>query len=640
MRCIEFPPRASSLAAGLVAWIAALVLSSLAGTVRSGQGEELSAWFFRPPEPAPRNELASLSFPLDGKEWAPVELPHDFTRVHPRPRDLLLDLEMVYDAAAAYLNGQLVGQSGGFPPEFFPQTAGRFRCIAPASLVQAKGNLIAIRVYNQEQFGGIVGLPAVDFELQERLNPYGTSAQEWAGALAKALEQPGVVGLALSLSEYLVHSGRLDEALALAAQCAETPAASARERQQARARVVHASLLGGKTDEAWLEFQKLDFALAIPFEAAYSASAVCRARSLGPPRLAYLGPDAVTGPDWDLHYGNARSGHAVLCAMGAPFDLQFGASRVAYHMETGDPQERPRSWLGKRETEDRRALFNPLTRKLRYASWDDAGERRPCDDAGPDLILHIPIPKGSHLLTFYLVDFDWHAGQHPRLQSLTLLDEGHKPLFVLGTGRFGAGRYERFLVEGPMKLRVRITKHRSACVVLSGLFVDKVLPLQPWPPCLPKPAEQVRALRDKYLALAAKSDQSLIETLRDTAFRAFEADCRRLAGAKKVQAEILWWLAECERVRGRPWAQVASLAKLLDRLAPKDAANYDDLARKLIGPFGLHLESLGFCNRVLYLCTERNVASAPERRPVYLRQLRRGSLDWRGPSGQPQEAKK
>jgi hypothetical protein len=596
----------------------------------------------------PAAEASQAAF--DDTRWTEIVLPDEewAKRISKRPAygwyrirfdvpdslagmDLLLDLGMVYDAAAAYLNGKLIGQCGRFPPDFFPQTAGRLRCIAPAQLIQPKANVLAIRVYNEDQFGGIVGLPSIDFELGERLIGYGKSAKEWAASLPKAFDLPLVPGLAFDLSEFLIHSGRLDEGLALTAQCAEKPGGIAQDRQKARARAVYALHLNGKTDEAWLRFQKLDFGQPIPFEAAYSASAICRQEGFAPARLAYLGPDTSTGPDWDLHYGTES---VVLCAMHAPFSFHWGGTPTGFSATTGDAGRQPASWLGKTATEDRRALFHPLSKKLRYAAWDDLGGIHPCDDAGPDLLIRYPISEGNHLLTFYLVDFDWCAGQHPRLQSFILLDEGQRPLFALGTGRFGQGRYERFLVEGPLVLTIRISKHRSASTILSGIFLDRVVPLQPFPPRLPKATGADQGLSRRYEALAAQSAKSLVQTLRAPELGVFGTDCRKLAQEKDVSAETLWWLSELERVRARQKEHVVCLHRVLDILAPKGAPDHEQTAIERVGPLGPFLEAQGYCNADLLLCVERYTASVPKRRAMYLRNLRRGSLDWRADPGQ------
>jgi len=321
----------------------------------------------------PADEVIPAAF--DDTKWAEISLPDEewAKRIAKRPAygwyrirfdvpdslaglDLLLDLGMVYDAAAAYLNGKLIGQCGRFPPDFFPQTAGRFRCIAPAQLLQPKANVLAIRVYNDDQFGGIVGLPSIDFELEEQLLRYGKTAKEWAASLPKAFDRPLVPGLAFDLSEYLVHSGRLDEGLGLASLCAEAPGRTAQDRQKAQARAVYALLLGGKAEEAWLRFQKLDFGQPVPFDAAYSASAICRQPGFAPARLAYLGPDVSTGPDWDFHYGTE---HAELCAMHAPFSFRSGAGPTWCSATAGDAGKQPASWLGKMR-QGTGALFSTL----------------------------------------------------------------------------------------------------------------------------------------------------------------------------------------------------------------------------------------------------------------------------------------
>jgi len=113
--------------------------------------------------------------------------------------------------------------------------------------------------------------------------------------------------------------------------------------------------------------------------------------------------------------------------------------------------------------------------KRRYACWDDHGEVHPFDERGPDLFVDLNIPKGDFVLSFYLLDYDWYNGEHPRILSILLLDrDSGTPLALAPTGRFGEGVYQRFYVKGPRKLTARINKHRSPCAVVSGIFLGRV----------------------------------------------------------------------------------------------------------------------------------------------------------------------
>ena len=119
--------------------------------------------------------------------------------------------------------------------------------------------------------------------------------------------------------------------------------------------------------------------------------------------------------------------------------------------------------------------------------------------------MHVDVPEGNHLLAFYLFDQDWRYTQHPRQQSVLLFDENGGLLNGAWTGKFGAGAYERFSVHGPLKLTARFFKHRSACVALSGVFLDELAPGRPLggrasPRAIASPAAAVNlALPDRTL---------------------------------------------------------------------------------------------------------------------------------------------
>lgn len=74
-----------------------------------------------------------------------------------RDKDLLLELGMIDDVDEVYLNGQSVGGTGSFPPDFeTAYNAGREYSI-PFVLLNPDGdNVIAVRVYDDHGVGGIV----------------------------------------------------------------------------------------------------------------------------------------------------------------------------------------------------------------------------------------------------------------------------------------------------------------------------------------------------------------------------------------------------------------------------------------------------------------------------------------------------
>jgi len=146
-------------------------------------------------------------------------------------------------------------------------------------------------------------------------------------------------------------------------------------------------------------------------------------------------------------------------------------------------------------------------------------------------------------------------------------DDQDRVITVFSTGRFGDGRYERFLVHGPKALRLRVTKQRSPCATLSGVFLDGAPPLQPLPPgtpdrAKPGPGQQgiedptasdalesrVKVLRARYAQLVENSRQSILSLVCSEELSRFEADALRAAG-EQPSAEVLWWVSECKRLR-------------------------------------------------------------------------------------------
>jgi len=201
--------------------------------------------------------------------------------------------------------------------------------------------------------------------------------------------------------------------------------------------------------------------------------------------VAYLGADSQTKGDWQPLYGNFGY---IQCAWnyfedqtfiiwpGRPFK-KARPGGTGYRVYILDESDYARAWVGKAKTTDPRALGVGQGEKhvRRYSCWDDHGEVHPFDERGPDLLVDLDLPPGELILSFYLLDFDWYNGEHPRLQSILLFDrKSRRPLAFVGTGRFGEGVYHRFYLKGPRKITARISKHRSPCAVVSGVFLDRV----------------------------------------------------------------------------------------------------------------------------------------------------------------------
>ena len=461
-------------------------------------------------------------------------------------RDLLVDLGRLYDVGACYLNGEFIGQTGRFPPDAFLQTAARFRLVLPGRLLKPSGNVMAVRVWNETGFGGLVGPPMISLAEQKLLGDEGSVAS-WAERMAVAEVDDRRAGEALALADFLMHSAGHAPAVAeIMARMTKMQSLSADVRHAAGCLMVYASWLAGEVDRAWNAFAALDLSRSVPYAAASTAAHCPRARGDARSGVLRLAADTVTLGDWDFRYGLLE---AILCAMVPPYDAAYGVGPgLAFTLRTGSPDEVPRTWLGAPATADKRALFFPTTGKRRYANWDDRGEARPFDDNGPDLLLTVSVPTGAHLLALYFVDWDWGAGEHPRMQTIVVLDERNQPLAVVATGKFGSGRYERLLVQGPRKLTLRIQKHRSSCVVVSGVFLDELLPLQPPPFRADVRGDSVIALAARFDELAAASQASTLALVDGQDLLSFESECLA-ALAKHPAPSLYWYVAECARLR-------------------------------------------------------------------------------------------
>lgn len=72
---------------------------------------------------------------------------------------LYLELGKIDDVDEVYLNGYLIGKTGGFPPEYFTAYNYSRRYMIPLEHINKGKNVIAVRVYDEGGQGGILGSP-------------------------------------------------------------------------------------------------------------------------------------------------------------------------------------------------------------------------------------------------------------------------------------------------------------------------------------------------------------------------------------------------------------------------------------------------------------------------------------------------
>lgn len=107
-------------------------------------------------------------------------------------RNVYLHLGYVDDVDEVYLNGTLIGVSGGFPPNYYTAYNAFRRYFIPAELINNNApNILAVRVYDAELEGGIlsgnIGLYRVESEINPDINLTGVwkfktgDDNEWSG---------------------------------------------------------------------------------------------------------------------------------------------------------------------------------------------------------------------------------------------------------------------------------------------------------------------------------------------------------------------------------------------------------------------------------------------------------------------------
>ena len=98
----------------------------------------------------------------DGFAWYRQEvfMPENLKKSAIMNGGLILRLDRIDDADVTYFNGQILGSTGGFPPNY--QSAygeSRVYTIAPERIVWGAQNTVAVRVFDGGGGGGIVGTP-------------------------------------------------------------------------------------------------------------------------------------------------------------------------------------------------------------------------------------------------------------------------------------------------------------------------------------------------------------------------------------------------------------------------------------------------------------------------------------------------
>jgi len=220
------------------------------------------------------------------------------------------------------------------------------------------------------------------------------------------------------------------------------------------------------------------------------------------PGALYIGSDTETLGDWIGRYGDFAY---ILCAMGGypTSDIISGIRKankeeiegkikispkdgalqppvkpdeLVYLLQTTDPAEPGRYNFIRNISSSISALFNPTTKSYSEAFWDDRGETHPFDGKGPNFLIDIiGIPKGVFRLSLYM-----------REHEVRIMDDEEHTLAVKPRKEERSSSelpnlYESFVIFGPINIRIHIIKGKSSSTVLSGIFLDKLIPPKPLP---------------------------------------------------------------------------------------------------------------------------------------------------------------
>ena len=412
----------------------------------------------------------------------------------------ILDMGLLFDVAAVFLNGRRIGLVGRFPEgdcSAFTETAQRVRlAVKPNAWSKDGRNELAVVVYRGCGRGGIAGLPGILLE-----NPL-------------AVEEPSFSQL--SDSYYiLLQSGNMKAAEKL---LEEMRPEDDNEKAWLLSHHAHLSFLkwidGGMKDDVLLDnilLQVAEIINDLPNESPKQSAmqAFCKVLRMAEQDEAvmelvnrrlpsfkmsvkYVGEDSVTKGDWPLQYGS--EGY-TLAAMGQLMDIHSPLAKYDIRLPVGDKRPSLYLDLSLRDIAAPEALLVPKGaydafkeieridfmspgqylapgRKLRRASWwDDKGEMHPFDDNGPDFLLNWFGKSAKRRIALYFLDFDWRNTLHPRQQSIIVYDGDGRFQDAVWLGKLCVGRYRLFETTSE-KTTFRVNKHRSASSCISGCFSD------------------------------------------------------------------------------------------------------------------------------------------------------------------------
>ncbi|HEY3332353.1 MAG TPA: two-component regulator propeller domain-containing protein [Capsulimonadaceae bacterium] len=205
---------------------------------------------------------------------------------------------------------------------------------------------------------------------------------------------------------------------------------------------------------------------------------------LKPGEGAYLGADWATRGDWVGRYGSRL---AILCAAGAPFNHEIiNDWTYKYDYDLGpnrQPGDSVRHWIHWLRTEDPRVLWDPVIGARRESEWDDHGEAYSWSQEGPDLWVGVSVPAGAHRISAYFVNKDGHDGANRTRDYLMELLPWRsdvrdaailKPFASVRIREFWGGEYHSFVVAGPAKFYLHVSRNNSFNTILPAIMIDKL----------------------------------------------------------------------------------------------------------------------------------------------------------------------
>ena len=313
---------------------------------------------------------------------------------------------------------------------------------------------------------------------------YSKAEQHYRKALDDHKRVPGLrYWASFGLAELNRQTGLLAEAQRGFDQCRGAPDAPLAAEAELRGAECLECL--GLTAQATIRYQSLVAAPASPYSirdnAKYSLSRLEPTRNSAirahpaESQVSYLGEDRLSQGDWRFR------GHDlyVLCAAQGLQDIIGGTRGDLLFTAATTRQADEMFWWRQPPDSDASMLYDPLDNTQHPHNWDDRGEQLPVE-AGPDLVVALPVPSGDYHLALYFIND--HNYYEPNRRYMVYVTEAASGALVAAAPvrDFVNGVYATFLVRGPATLKVRIWRNRSLNTLLSGIFVDAVDALPTW----------------------------------------------------------------------------------------------------------------------------------------------------------------